>query len=132
MSEQNVALLRETYDRVNKGGFGAIEEFLHPEFEMDSPQGVEASQAHDKPGLQDWFRKMDEIWEALRFEPEEIVVLDDQHVLAVVHTSGRARGSGIEIDQHLSHLWTIRDGLAVRLITYSTKQDALEAARAGG
>jgi ketosteroid isomerase-like protein len=132
MSEQNVALLRGAYERVNEGGFGAIEDFLHPGFEMDSPQGVEASQAHDKPGLQEWFRKMDEIWETLQFDPEEIVVLDDEHVLAVVHTSGRARGSGIEIDQHLSHVWTIREGRAAQLITYSTKEDALEAARPGG
>jgi hypothetical protein len=37
-------------------------------------------------------------------------------------------GGGIEIDQELTHLWTLCDGKAVRLETYSTKREALEAA----
>ena len=31
------------------------------------------------------------------------------------------------LDQELTHLWILRDGNAVRLETYSTKRDALEA-----
>ncbi len=46
---------------------------------------------------------MDEVWAGgLRFEPEEIVALDDELVLAAVRTGGRARGTGIELDQLLS------------------------------
>jgi ketosteroid isomerase-like protein len=71
---------------------------------------------------------MDEIWESLVFDPTEISPLDPERVIAVVHTSGRAKGSGIEIDQELTHLWTLRDGKAVRLETYSTKREALKAA----
>jgi hypothetical protein len=32
------------------------------------------------------------------------------------------------IDQTLTHLWTLRDGKAIRFDGYSTKQEALEAA----
>ena len=69
---------------------------------MDSPQGVKASQARDKVGLQKWFGKMDEIWERLAFDPTEISALDAERVIAVVDTSGRAKGSGIEIEQELT------------------------------
>ncbi len=128
MSRANVEMVSEAYRRVNDAGFASIADFIDPEFTMDSPQGVEASQARDRAGLQKWFEKMDEVWERLAFEPSEISALNAERVIAVVHTSGRAKGSGIEIDQELTHLWTLRDGKAVRLETYSTKREALEAA----
>lgn len=128
MSSQNVDLIKTTYRRVNDGGFPAVADFLHPDFEMDSPQGIEASQAQDKTGLREWFAKMDEIWEVLRFEPEEVIGVDATRVIAVVRTRGRAKGTGIEIDQQLTHLWTISGGEATRLITFDTKQQALDAA----
>ena len=65
---------------------------------------------------------MDEIWEGLLFNPKEITDLDEDRVLAVVHTSGRANGSGIEISQDLTHVWTLRESKVVRLNTYSTKR----------
>ena len=128
MSQESVELLRERYRQVNAGGFAAIADFFSSEFTMDAPQGVESSQAHDKAGLQEWFRKMDEIWEGLTFDPIEISALDADRLIAVVRTSGRGKGSGMAIDQTLTHLWTLRDGKAVRVEGYSTKREALEAA----
>ena len=128
MSQENVEIVQERYRLVNEGGFAAIADFLDPAFEMDAPQGVESRQAHDKAGLRDWFQKMDEIWEELRFDPREVSQVDSERVLAVVRTSGRAKGSGIEIDQELTHVWTLRRGKVFRINTYSTKQEALEAA----
>jgi ketosteroid isomerase-like protein len=128
MSQENVELIRANYRRVNEGGFAAIADFIHPEFTMDSPQGIESSQAHDKAGLREFFGKMDEIWEELRFEPEEVIDVDATRVIAVVPMSGRGRGSGIEINQQLTHLWTLIDGRAISLVTFNTKGEALEAA----
>jgi ketosteroid isomerase-like protein len=128
MSRQNVELIQTVYRRVNEGGFAAIADLIDPNFELDSPQGIESSQAHDKAGLREWFAKMDEIWEKLRFEPEEVIDVDATRVVAVVRTSGRAMGSGMEIDQQLTHLWTILGGKAAALVTFDSKQQALEAA----
>ena len=128
MSRGNLDLLRSAYAKVNEGGFTAIADMIDPEFTMDSPQGLEASQAHDKEGLREWFGKMDEIWEELRFEPEEIAELDATTAIAVVHTVGRAGGTGIEIDTRLTHLWTVRDGRLASLTTFNNKDEAVEAA----
>jgi ketosteroid isomerase-like protein len=127
MSQENVERTRVVYRRLHEGGFAAIADLIDPRFAMDAPQGVESSQAHDKEGLRDWFRKMDEIWEELRFDPKEITDLDDDRVLVVAHTSGRARGTGIQISQDLTHVWTLAEGKAIRLNTYSTRAEALEA-----
>ena len=127
MSQENVERIRETYRRLHEGGFAAIADRIDPRFDMDAPQGVESSQAHDKEGLRQWFQKMDEIWEELRFDPKEITDLDEQRVLVVAHTSGRAKGTGIQISQDLTHVWTLSEGKAIRLNTYSTRTEALEA-----
>ena len=84
MSQENMELIRDAYRRVNGGGFAALADLLDPRFEMDAPQGVESSQAHDKEGLGEWFRKMDEIWEELRFDPKEMTDLDEarEHITA--------------------------------------------------
>jgi len=80
--------------------------------------GSRPSQAHDKEGLKEWFAKMDEVREgSLRFEPEEVIALEDEQVLAAVRTGGRGRATGIELDQLIFHLSRGRDGRIVRTTT---------------
>jgi ketosteroid isomerase-like protein len=129
MSRQNVELVERCFELVNEGGFSAIADLIDPDFKLDSPAGIEVSQAHDKAGLSEWFAKMDEIWEELRFEPEEMVDFDATRVIAVVRTSGRAKGSGMEIDQVFIHIWTVSGEKVTALATFDTKEQALEAAR---
>ena len=71
---------------------------------------------------------MDEIWEGLPSIRSRSPRLIPNGVIAVVRTSGRGKGSGMAIDQTLTHLWTLRDGKAIQFDGYSTKQEALEAA----
>lgn len=116
---------------MTEDGFAAAADLIDDDFTMDSPHGVEAGMAHDKAGLEEWFAKMEEVWEAgLRFEPEEVTAVDDEQVLAAVRTGGRGRGTGIELDQMIFHLYRIRGGKVVRLTTHSTWEEGLEAAQA--
>jgi ketosteroid isomerase-like protein len=34
--------------------------------------------------------------------------------MSIVHQSGRGRASGVEVEARLAHVWTVRDGRAVR------------------
>jgi hypothetical protein len=84
---------------MTENGFAGIVGLLADDFTMDSPHGVEARQAHDKKGVEEWFGKMEEIWEGgLNFEPEEVIALHDEQVLAAVRTGGLGRATGIELD----------------------------------
>jgi hypothetical protein len=72
LSEENVEVVREGLRRMTENGFAGVADLLADDFTMDSPHGVEARQAHDKKGVEEWFGKMDEVWEdGLKFEPEE-------------------------------------------------------------
>jgi len=129
MSEENVELVRLGLRRMSERGFAGVAELLDDDFTMESPHGVEARQVHDKPGLEEWFAKMEEVWEGgVSFAPDEIIALDDEQVMAAVRTGGRGKGSGIELDQVIFHLYRVRDGKIVRLTTHFTKEEALDAA----
>ena len=127
--ESKVELVRESLRRSTERGFDGLADLLDDDFTMDSPHGVEALQVHDKPGLKRWFAKMDEVWDGgITFHPEEIVALDDERVFAAVRTGGRGRRTGIELDQMVFHLYSVRGGRIVRLTAHFTREEALEAA----
>lgn len=61
--------------------------------------------------------------------PEEFIDAGADQVLVFSREGGRGRGSGAEVESHpTAHLWTIRDGRAVRMQSYWERADALEAA----
>jgi ketosteroid isomerase-like protein len=51
-----------------------------------------------------------------------------ERVIAMVHNYGRGRRSGVPVDNLEAHLWTVRDGLLLRLQIFATRAEALEAA----
>jgi ketosteroid isomerase-like protein len=42
---------------------------------------------------------------------------------------GRGKASGAEVDDRISHVWTIRDGRATRLQSFARHDDALRYAQ---
>ena len=77
--------------------------------------GIEAARRY----VEDWFDTFDDF----RSEPEELIAVGDDQVVAVVHISGRAKTSGIETELR----YAVHDGKIVRVREYATKGEALEA-----
>ena len=60
---------------------------------------------------------------------EEFIDAGGDQVLVFTREGGRGRGSGAEVETHpTGHLWTLRDGKAIRLQSYWERYEALEAA----
>jgi ketosteroid isomerase-like protein len=72
-----------------------------------------------------------EAFEALRLEPEEFIDADDQIVVSLYQLI-RGKGSGAEVVARIAHVWTLREGAAVRLRIFADKERALEALKAEG
>jgi ketosteroid isomerase-like protein len=77
--------------------------------------------------LTDWY----ETFEGFSVELEEAESLEDDLVVVVGRISGRARASGVETEQRLAILYTVREGRIVRGREYMTKDEALAAAAQG-
>jgi ketosteroid isomerase-like protein len=67
-----------------------------------------------------------EVLDEVRFEPVEFIGAGDQ-VVVPGRMIGIGRASGVKAEQSVTQVWTLRDGLAVRMSTYLDKQSALEA-----
>jgi ketosteroid isomerase-like protein len=66
--------------------------------------------------------------EERRMSPERFIDAGDDRVLVFSREGGRGKGSGAEVQTHLTaHLWTLMNGRAIRMQSYWERPDALAA-----
>jgi hypothetical protein len=128
VTEANVATLRRGYDALNRGDVSEVMALLDDNITWDpgelSPDS--ASTTGGRPGFESLVRSWVEAFEDFRIEP--IDVLDHPPFLvAVVRQSGRGRASGLDLAIEIAHLWTVKDGRAVRFHSYRSRDEALTA-----
>jgi ketosteroid isomerase-like protein len=117
----------EAYER---GGFAAVVEFVHPDFEMSfmphHPLGGRTYRAGDAGRAMFEFAKS---FDDFRVEARELIDTAGDRVVVAFHEHGRARG-GVELEQVFGILYTLRDGKVVGMQWFDSPDDALAAARA--
>ena len=88
--------------------------------------GVFRDPASARRRLLEWLRQ----WTGWKVEAEEFLVAGDL-VVVLCRYRGSGTASGVEVDTRGAHLWTMRDGRAVRLEVFSSPERALAAAGLG-
>jgi ketosteroid isomerase-like protein len=128
MSRENVESVQQGFEALRRDGVEAVLELVDPEFEMATPPELtlEPSTYRGHAGLRRYFETFYEVMDEVRFEPEEFIDAGDR-VVVPVRLVVRGRGTGIETDQRLVIVWTLREGKLVRLHAYRTKAEALAA-----
>lgn len=128
IDSDNIEILRQGYEAVNRRDFDAVLGIVDPEIEIrDRPEAPDPAVYRGREGVLAAFDVSAEMFDELQFLPEEFVV-GENHVAVAVRLVGRGRGSGVPVEDRIVHLWEIRDGRAVALQVYSEMADALEAA----
>jgi ketosteroid isomerase-like protein len=127
MTEGDVETLQRIYSAWAEGKFWTFELF-HDDFEtrwatevpdMDRARGIE--------GLSQLFHEWTSAWETCRIEPEEFHDLGEK-VVVFVKVHARGSGSSIDLEMDNAHVWTIRDGRAAAIRTYTDRKRALREA----
>jgi ketosteroid isomerase-like protein len=128
MSQENIDRLRANLEAFNRTGEINIED-LAPNFEMHQASSIvdTAGVFHGRNALRDALDELQGAFEELSFEAERFIEAPDGEIVVIIRVRGRGRGSGIEIDNRIAHVWTYRDGEAVRLVVYEEPAEALEA-----
>jgi ketosteroid isomerase-like protein len=128
MSEENVALVQSAYAAFNLGDFDAAMELLDPEIEWQLPPNIpDTGTLHGLPEVRVGLGGFLESWESFRADVKEVIEAGDR-VVVLVRFSGQSNvgmqleGAGVD-----GHLWTIRDGRAIRVQMFSGTDDALDA-----
>ena len=132
MSQENVEAVRRVVAAFERSG--DLEGFLEVCAE-DIIWDVSRSDFPDKgiyhgvEGERKWMRGLEDAFEGLVFEFEEIIDLGQNRVLLVARMKGQGQFSKIGIDYRYPYVLTARDGMVVRMDRYRDRAEALQAAR---
>jgi ketosteroid isomerase-like protein len=93
---------------------GTPEQLMHPEIEWVNPDdAVEPGTRRGTVGFEQAVSRVGQAFDEIRIEVERLVEKGDR-VAAVVEVDFRGRGSRVQNKMRQSHLWTVRDGKAIR------------------
>ena len=128
--EDNLARVRAGFEAFNRGDMEEVLRFLHPDVEVFASEEVgEPGSYRGRDAFLSWNRTWMDAWEDFRVDTFDFEPMDDHNVLVHVTQSARGRGSGVEVSQNVTYLFTLHDGLASRLHLYPDRESALAAAR---
>ena len=133
MSQENVEVVRQLFDAVARRDTETVLSLYDPEFEWDGTRSRWAeiipgeAEFHGHEGLRRFFRLYYETWESFEDDVQELIDAGD-HAISVVTSRGRGRDSGIDVEwAGNAGVWTVRDGKIVRVVWFSTREEALDA-----
>jgi uncharacterized protein len=117
MPESNVEIVRRAYEAWNRGDFEAAAELLDSEIEWQMPSNIPDAGTYRGP--EEVRRRLEEfleVWDEFKVNVEELIDEGDR-VIALIRYGGLGSGSGIDVQGASvdTHVWTLRDGKAVRL-----------------
>ena len=126
MSQENVETLRAVYERWGRGDFWTPEVFdsdVEVVWGADMP---DTGTYYGMAGLEEGIREFFKAWDQVAWEADEIIDVGER-VLVLATARGRGRGSGLETETRFAHIWTMRDGRAIRIAAYTNPAEALKA-----
>ncbi len=128
MSRENVELVRALYEVWNgSSGREEVLAFLSDDFEwVNPPYAVEPGTRHGHPG---WLQAMDSLDAAFHHSEHEVGETRDlgDQVLCFTTFVARTSADTVAFRQDETHLWTVRNGKAIRLQWFHDRAEALEA-----
>ncbi len=129
MAQDNVQIVRDSWEAWRRGDMAALFEFYDPDVEWDMSHsyvpGMGVYHGHD--GIREFFREWRAFFAEHYAEPEQFVAADDD-VMVRVRQGGRGRSSTVFVE--MPAYWAVyrlRDGRAVRVEIYREEAEALAA-----
>jgi ketosteroid isomerase-like protein len=126
MSARNVEIVRALIDEWNRGDVEALIERATEDFAWHPVlvQSVEGGVFRGHDGFREFLSDWTSTWESWNLEAEEIRDFGDQ-VLVLTRVRAKGRGSGLELDQPLAHLFEFRGDLVCRAETFLDRDEAV-------
>ena len=129
VQRSNVEALRPVYEEWGRGNYGPRFDVYADDMEwgwsseFPGLAGVSPDPELRSRRLREWLSP----WEDWRCEAEEYRANGD-YVVVLARYMGRGKESGVTVDTEGAHLWKMRDGKAIRLEVFSSRNRALQAA----
>ena len=125
VSQENIDTVRRVYDAYAAGDFELALSCFDPEVEFSQPADEPgAGTYHGHEGIVEAMTKWTGAWLDYRVDVDQLADLGD-HVLANTRHYGRGKSSGVESEQRIFQLYTLRGGRIVRTRMYYDEDEAL-------
>ena len=132
MSRENVEVVRQGVEAMNRRDRDAFLACLHPDVEWEESgdvlpglRGVYRGRAE----MSRWFEEaLLDVWENFQIEIEEITDGTDDRVFLALRFAARGSGSGAEAELHVWPVLSFADGKIARRQGFWSRAEALDAA----
>jgi ketosteroid isomerase-like protein len=123
MSKENVEAARRCLEAYCRGDYDEASAYLAADVVWEVGQELPA---RGPAAVRDVWRRWDAEWEEMETVAEEYIDAGDQLVV-IVRYRGRGRLSGVEVNDLLFEVHTLRDGQCIRKVDFPTRSEALQA-----
>ena len=129
MSQENVELVRQSYEAWNRGDLEWVLDHITPDFEWRTAHLFPDTEAvyRGQEEFRQFWNTVREPWETFLIEVERIEPIGDDRVLALLRFHGRGR-EGVDVNLEYATLLTIENGMGTLNVGFADWQSALEAA----
>jgi ketosteroid isomerase-like protein len=120
-AQQNKQLAMQAYQMFNDKNIKGLLDMYQDDVEWigaDNEHIPMAGNYHGKAGVAQFFAKLDEMLEAISFEPKKFIAEGDT-VVAIGDSRWRVKSTGQSYDNPWVHVMTIRDGKVARFQQYN-------------
>ena len=124
MSQDNVEIVREAHDAYSRGDYERVAGFHDPHIVVIT---LEDGAVYGNDDVIANYERWNEAWEEAETTLEEVTGHGDRVFLAA-RFQGRGRASGVEVDERLYEVYTLRDGKVLRIDEYEHRAAAAAAA----
>jgi hypothetical protein len=98
---------------------------VHPDAELHTRLAAAAGEPYcGREGVERWARDLDETWESMDLEVDEIIETDTGDVLVLSTAELRNRGSDVTFTQPIGWLFAFRDDLPARMDVFQSHAEA--------
>jgi ketosteroid isomerase-like protein len=128
MSQENVEIVRRANDLTNDGDLAAAYGFLHPDVEwVIAREHPDARTLTGHEAVAEYQRDWQEAVPDVGVEYDRVLDAGGK-VVAIGSVRGTGTGSGADVQVPIALVFTLRDGLIIRVEEYLNPSEALEAA----
>lgn len=127
MSQARLDVVRRAHDALNAPDPEALISLCDAEFVLDMSDRVFNPAIYEgHEGVRRFYAEVHEVWESYVWEPEELIETPE-YVVVLVFSSGRGRGSGVEVERKTAMVWTVHEGQAMAVRFFRERDQALNA-----
>jgi ketosteroid isomerase-like protein len=116
----NLDGVRGAYDAFARGDVPGVLGFLSDDIEWTEAEGFPYGGTYKGPNavLEGVFMKLGTEWDGYAAVPSEFIDAGD-NVIALGEYSGKYKATGKRFRANFAHIWTLRDGKAIKFVQYT-------------